>query len=105
MPRPKRLQPLPHSAKHSSEGDVWFRPTPPWNGKRSNPKTKKPFAIALKSREPYGFAGLWEPWHDKAAGAELLTFSAITTHPNAVVEPLHNRMPVILPERRLQPLA
>ena len=62
-------------------------------------KTKKPFAIALKSGEPYGFAGLWERWHDKAAGAELLTFSVITTHPNAVVEPLHNRMPVILPER------
>ena len=62
-------------------------------------KTKKPFAIALKSGEPYGFAGLWERWHDKAAGAELLTFSVITTDPNAVVEPLHNRMPVILPER------
>ena len=62
-------------------------------------KTKKPFAIALKSGEPYGFAGLWERWHDKPAGAELLTLTVITTDPNAVVEPLHNQMPVILPER------
>jgi len=60
---------------------------------------QEPFAIALKSGEPYGFAGLWERWHDTAAGAELLTFTVITTDPNAVVEPLHNRMPVILPER------
>jgi putative SOS response-associated peptidase YedK len=62
-------------------------------------KTKQPFAIALRSGEPYGFAGLWERWHDKAAGADLLTFSVITTDANSVVEHLHDRMPVILPER------
>lgn len=61
-------------------------------------KTRQPFAIALKSGEPYGFAGLWERWRDKASNTELLTFSVITTDPNAVVEHLHNRMPVILPE-------
>jgi putative SOS response-associated peptidase YedK len=33
------------------------------------------------------------------AGTELLTFTVITTDPNAVVEPLHDRMPVIIPER------
>ena len=27
-----------------------------------DPKHKQPFAIALSSREPYGFAGLWERW-------------------------------------------
>ena len=64
-----------------------------------NAKTKKPFAIALKSGEPYGFAGLWERWHDKAADADLLTFSVITTDANSVVESLHDRMPMILPER------
>jgi putative SOS response-associated peptidase YedK len=42
-------------------------------------KTKQPFAIALRSGEPYGFAGLWERWHDKAAGADLLTFSVIAS--------------------------
>jgi putative SOS response-associated peptidase YedK len=59
-------------------------------------KNKHPFAIALKSEEPYAFAGLWEKWKDRDAGTELLTFTVITTDPNAVVEPLHDRMPVIV---------
>jgi putative SOS response-associated peptidase YedK len=62
-------------------------------------KTKQPFAIALKSREPYALAGLWEKWKDRVAGSELLTFTVITTDPNEVVLPLHDRMPVIIPER------
>ena len=55
-------------------------------------KNKQPFAIAMKDREPYALAGLWEKWKDRKAGTELLTFTVITTDPNAVVEPLHNRM-------------
>jgi putative SOS response-associated peptidase YedK len=54
----------------------------------------------LKSGQPYAFAGLWERWKDReAGGAELLTFTVITTDPNEVVQPLHDRMPVIIPER------
>jgi putative SOS response-associated peptidase YedK len=70
-------------------------------------KTKQPFAIALKSKEPYGFAGLWEKWKDPKADADLLTFTVITTYPNEVVQPMHDRMPVIIPakdyDRWLQP--
>jgi len=62
-------------------------------------KTKQPFAIALKDGRPYAFAGLWEKWKDRKAGIELLTFTVITTDPNEVVHPLHDRMPVIIPER------
>jgi putative SOS response-associated peptidase YedK len=62
-------------------------------------KTKQPFAIALKSKEPYAFAGLWEKWKDRKAGIELLTFTIITTDPNEIVQPMHDRMPVIIPER------
>jgi putative SOS response-associated peptidase YedK len=29
----------------------------------------------------------------------LLTFTVITTDPNEVVQPMHDRMPVIIPER------
>jgi putative SOS response-associated peptidase YedK len=60
-------------------------------------KTKQPFAIALKSNETYAFAGLWERWKDRQAGQDLLTFTIITTDPNEVVQPLHDRMPVIIP--------
>ena len=70
-------------------------------------KTKQPFAIALKSNEPYAFAGLWERWKDRQAGQDVLTFTIITTDPNGVVQPLHDRMPVIIPakdyDRWLQP--
>jgi putative SOS response-associated peptidase YedK len=74
---------------------------------RLDAKTKQPFVIALKSGEPYALAGLWEKWKDRKAGTELLTFMVITTDPNEVVQPLHDRMPVIIPEndydRWLQP--
>jgi putative SOS response-associated peptidase YedK len=62
-------------------------------------KHKQPFAIALTSREPYGFAGLWERWQDPATQQTLETFSIITTDANALVAPLHSRMPVILEPR------
>jgi putative SOS response-associated peptidase YedK len=61
-----------------------------------DPKHKQPFAIALSSREPYGFAGLWERWKNPASGEWVESFSIITTDPNQVVAPLHNRMPVII---------
>ena len=47
-------------------------------------------------REAYALAGLWK---DRKAGGDLLTFTVITAHPNEVVQPLHDRMPVIIPER------
>jgi hypothetical protein len=49
-------------------------------------KAKQPFVIALKSGEPYALAGLWEKWKDRKAGAELLTFTVVTTDPNEVVQ-------------------
>jgi putative SOS response-associated peptidase YedK len=32
-------------------------------------------------------------------GTDLLTFTVITTDPNEVVQPMHDRMPVILPAK------
>jgi putative SOS response-associated peptidase YedK len=61
-----------------------------------DPRHKQPFAIALASREPYGFAGVWDRWKDPQMHEWLETFSIITTDPNQVVAPLHNRMPVII---------
>jgi putative SOS response-associated peptidase YedK len=63
-------------------------------------KTKQPYAIALKDQESFAFAGLWETWQDrtpgKATGQPLLSFTIITTDPNELMEPFHDRMPVIL---------
>lgn len=65
---------------------------------RLDPKTKRPFAFALVSGEPYAFAGLWESWRPKelADAPPLETFTILTTDPNELMEPVHNRMPVIL---------
>ncbi len=60
-----------------------------------DPKTKRPYAIGLRSGEPYAFAGLWERWQPKE-GEALETFTILTTDPNALMEPIHTRMPVIL---------
>ena len=58
-------------------------------------KTKQPFAIGLRSGEPFAFAGLWERWRPKEGDA-LETFTILTTDANEALEPIHNRMPVIL---------
>jgi putative SOS response-associated peptidase YedK len=60
-------------------------------------KEKQAWAIARKDVQPMAFAGLWETWKDKTTGAPLQSFSIITTDPNAIMEPLHDRMPVIVP--------
>ncbi|MGA7110317.1 MAG: SOS response-associated peptidase [Terracidiphilus sp.] len=65
---------------------------------RKKKKTKRPYAIALRSSEPYAFAGLWESWKPKE-GEALETFTILTTDPNELMEPIHDRMPVILEPR------
>jgi len=62
----------------------------------SGGKTKQPYAVSLTSGRLFGVAGLWDRWKDKASGEWLDTFTVITTDPNEVMEPFHNRMPVIL---------
>ncbi len=58
-------------------------------------KEKVPYYIFLKNHSVFGFAGLYDVWHDNQ-GKELKTYTIITTEPNALIEPIHNRMPVIL---------
>jgi putative SOS response-associated peptidase YedK len=59
-------------------------------------KTKTPMHIALKSGTPFVFAGLWESWHSPE-GDHIRSCTIITTEPNDLMAPIHNRMPVILP--------
>lgn len=65
----------------------------------SDRKTKTPYRFVLKSGGLFAFAGLWELWRD-AEGEEVFSFTILTTEPNPRVAPVHNRMPVILPERK-----
>jgi putative SOS response-associated peptidase YedK len=46
---------------------------------------------------PLALAGLWETWKDPQAGDETVqNFTVLTTQPNELCAPIHNRMPVIL---------
>ena len=65
---------------------------------RKEGTAKIPTYIHLKSGKPFGFAGLYDTW--KSPEGELLTTcTIITTGPNEVTAPIHDRMPVIMPAR------
>ena len=51
--------------------------------------------IRLRDDRPFAFAGLWEFWEGPDHSA-LETCTLITTGPNELMAPIHNRMPVIL---------
>ncbi|MGI9384466.1 MAG: SOS response-associated peptidase [Methyloligellaceae bacterium] len=65
-----------------------------WTGARGR---KRPFYIHPEDGRVLAFAGLWEHWQGPD-GSELESATILTTEANAVVAPLHARMPVILPE-------
>ena len=54
-------------------------------------------AIRRIDRQPFWLAGLWERWLG-SDGSEVDTCTVLTTVPNALVKPLHPRMPVLIPE-------
>jgi putative SOS response-associated peptidase YedK len=59
-------------------------------------RARKPFLFSLKSGNPFGFAGLYESW--EAPDRQLVnTCTIITTQPNELIKPIHDRMPVIVP--------
>jgi putative SOS response-associated peptidase YedK len=49
----------------------------------------------MKYCEPFAFAGLWESWQP-SMGEALTTFTILTTKPNELMAPIHDRMPVII---------
>jgi putative SOS response-associated peptidase YedK len=56
---------------------------------------KQPFAVALANRGPMTLAGLWDAWRSPA-GETIKSFAIITTKANALLAPLHDRMPVVI---------
>jgi putative SOS response-associated peptidase YedK len=66
---------------------------------RKEGKAKQPYWIHRKDGKPFAFAGLWSTWKDpeRPDSEPVETFTILTTDPNPVVAPLHDRMPLVLP--------
>jgi len=64
---------------------------------RKDDKKKFPMHFKLKSGESFTFPGLWDSWK-QPDGNILHTYTLLTTTPNELVKPVHDRMPVILSE-------
>jgi putative SOS response-associated peptidase YedK len=58
---------------------------------------KQPMYVRVDEGQPFAFAGLYELWHPGGDNG-LMSRTIITTGPNELMKPIHDRMPVILPE-------
>lgn len=64
-----------------------------WTGPKGD---RKPQLIRLKGGGLLGFAGIFDTWQNKETGETVRSCAIITTGPNSLMEPIHDRMPVIL---------
>jgi len=58
---------------------------------------KTPYYICRKDRQLFALAGIYE-LRDAPPSEGAGSYAILTTHPNELMEPIHNRMPVILEE-------
>jgi putative SOS response-associated peptidase YedK len=56
---------------------------------------KQPYLFRMADGSPFAFAGLWERWTGPEGGT-IESCTLLTTDANQIVEPIHDRMPVIL---------
>ena len=66
-----------------------------WQGKTP---PKQPYYIRMKDDALFAFAGLWERWTPEEGAEPVDTFAILTTSPNGLMRPIHDRMPVIIPK-------
>jgi putative SOS response-associated peptidase YedK len=68
-----------------------------WLRSEDRRQPRQPFRFTVDDGRPFALAGLWTPaW---LGGRELATVTILTCPANDVVARLHDRMPVILPDR------
>lgn len=62
---------------------------------QAGPDGKRAYAVVPTEVPYFGFAGIWERWHD-GAGPIVESVALVTTQANGTLAPIHERMPVIL---------
>lgn len=60
-------------------------------------RRKQPMFVHRRDGEPMAFAGLWAVWRPGEHEPWLVTCTIVTTPANAVIAPIHDRMPALLP--------
>ena len=68
-----------------------------WQAPAEPGDVKQPYYIRAADGRPLALAGIWDGWRD-AEGRWLRSCAIVTTAANEVVAPLHDRMPVVVPE-------
>jgi putative SOS response-associated peptidase YedK len=63
--------------------------------RRGSGRERQPFLVRRRDRRPFAFAGLWEAWMGRDGG-ELDSACIVTTGANRLLQPIHERMPVIV---------
>lgn len=58
-------------------------------------KLRQPLHITLASHRPFSFAGLWDTW-TSPEGLRVVSFTIVTTEPNAFMGAIHTRMPAVI---------
>jgi putative SOS response-associated peptidase YedK len=61
---------------------------------------KTPYRILMKNKQPFALAGLWRSIEGEEK--KIVTGGIITTRPNSLMSPIHDRMPVILSDNDLK---
>jgi putative SOS response-associated peptidase YedK len=59
---------------------------------------RQPYAIVRPDGRPIALAGLWAGWKDEDTGEIIRSFTIVTTAANSMMAPIHDRMPVVIPE-------
>jgi putative SOS response-associated peptidase YedK len=62
-------------------------------------KISKPWAVSLPDQRLFAFGGIWDQWKgqdDKMNQIVVESFSIVTTEPNELLAPFHNRCPLIV---------
>jgi putative SOS response-associated peptidase YedK len=84
--------------------DAFYEWKPGQPGASGRRPPRQPYLVRRRDGEPLALAGLWEIWRDPviadddAPNAWLRTCTIMTTRANPSLEPIHDRMPVVLAE-------
>jgi putative SOS response-associated peptidase YedK len=66
------------------------------SGRAKRASRRQPYFVRASGGGLLALAGLWERWRD-AEGNWLRSFTIVTTPANSLLEPIHDRMPAVLP--------